>query len=104
MNISEKSITVPAIDISELSFSWNDGQDPVLEIEGLQLKRGERVFIAGPSGSGKSTLLSLIAGIVTPQKGAIEVHGERISAFNGAARDRFRADHIGFIFQIESDQ
>ena len=88
-----------AIDVSGLCFSW-DGQDPLLEIDRLQIKRGERIFIEGPSGSGKSTLLSLIAGVVTPQKGNISVNDELISALNGADRDRFRADHIGFIYQM----
>lgn len=100
MNRADKPEIVPTIDISGLSFSWKDGHDPVLKIPRLQVKRGERVFIEGPSGSGKSTLLSLIAGIVTPQKGAIEVNGEDLSALNGAHRDRFRADHIGFIYQM----
>ena len=88
-----------AINVSGLCFSW-DGQDPLLEIDRLQIKRGERIFIEGPSGSGKSTLLSLIAGVVTPQKGNISVNDELISALNGADRDRFRADHIGFIYQM----
>jgi len=66
----------------------------------LQLLRGERVFVQGPSGSGKSTLLSVIAGVVTPQKGSIRVAGIPIGALGGSARDRFRADHIGFIYQL----
>ena len=88
-----------AIDVSGLCFSW-DGHDPLLEIDRLQIKRGERIFIEGPSGSGKSTLLSLMAGVITPQKGNISVNDERISALSGADRDRFRADHIGFIYQM----
>ena len=88
-----------AIDVSGLCFSW-DSHDPLLEIDHLQIKRGERIFIEGPSGSGKSTLLSLIAGVVTPQKGTIAINEEIISALNGADRDRFRADHIGFIYQM----
>ena len=89
-----------AVDISELSFSWSQRDDPVLGIERLQLQHGEHVFIEGPSGSGKSTLLSLIAGVVTPQKGRIRVTGTSINDLNGAGRDRFRADHIGFIYQM----
>jgi putative ABC transport system ATP-binding protein len=89
-----------AIDIAELCFSWSERDDPVLDIERLQVKRGERIFIQGPSGSGKSTLLSLIAGVVTPQKGSIRINGNLINALNGADRDRFRADHIGFIYQM----
>ena len=91
---------VLAIDISSLHFSWSNSQDPVLDIELLQIKSGERVFIEGPSGSGKSTLLSLVAGVVTPQRGVIKVNGKHINALNGANRDRFRADHIGFIYQM----
>lgn len=54
----------------------------------------------GPSGSGKSTLLSLLAGVVTPQDGKVRVLGSDLGALGGAARDRLRADHIGFIFQM----
>ena len=89
----------PAIDITGLRFAWR-GCPPVLNIESLRINHGERVFIEGPSGSGKSTLLSLIAGVITPQQGNIWVNGTQINAFNGADRDRFRADHIGFIYQM----
>ena len=75
MHIPEKRNIELAVDISELRFSWSAGLNPILEIERLQIKQGERVFIVGPSGSGKSTLLSLIAGIVTPQHGTIKVTG-----------------------------
>lgn len=88
-----------AIDISGLCFAWNS-QETLLEIDFLQIKRGERIFIEGPSGSGKSTLLSLIAGVVTPQKGTIAINGQLVNALKGADRDRFRADHIGFIYQM----
>lgn len=88
-----------AIDVSGLCFSW-DGHDPLLEIDRLQIKRGERIFIEGPSGSGKSTLLSLIAGVITPQNGTIRIYGKRVSKLKGADRDRFRADHIGYVYQM----
>lgn len=94
------TFNVPAIDISGLRFSWSDDHATILDIESLQIKRGERVFIEGPSGSGKSTLLNLIAGVVTPREGAIRINGESISSKSGPARDRFRADHIGFIYQM----
>ncbi len=88
-----------AIDISGLSFAW-DGRDSILKIGSVQINRGERVFIEGPSGSGKSTLLSLIAGVIAPQEGKIIVNGTHLNALSGADRDRFRADHIGFIYQM----
>jgi putative ABC transport system ATP-binding protein len=89
-----------AIDIAELCFSWSERDDPVLDIERLRVRRGERIFIEGLSGSGKSTLLNLIAGVVTPQKGSVKVTGQPIHAMGGADRDHFRADHIGFIYQM----
>jgi putative ABC transport system ATP-binding protein len=88
------------IDISNLQYAWRNSAAFVLDIDKLRVERGERVFIAGPSGSGKSTLLSLLAGVVTPRQGSITVLGRRLSALNGPKRDRFRADHIGFIFQM----
>ncbi len=66
----------------------------------MTVSRGERVFIEGASGSGKSTLLCLLAGVVTAQQGEIWVLGQRIDRLGGARRDRFRSDHIGFIFQL----
>ena len=89
-----------AVDVSDLQFGWDTAADPILDIKALQIAGEERVFIEGPSGSGKSTLLSLLAGVMTAQKGAVSVLGQRVDALSGAQRDRFRADHIGFIFQM----
>ncbi|MGD9309401.1 MAG: ABC transporter ATP-binding protein [Desulfosarcina sp.] len=100
MDTDKKTKDAPAVDISQLRFAWRDDLDPVLTIAKLRIERGERVFIEGPSGSGKSTLLSLIAGVVIPQQGTIRVSGVHLNALNGANRDRFRANHIGFIYQM----
>jgi putative ABC transport system ATP-binding protein len=54
----------------------------------------------GPSGSGKSTLLNLIGGLDQPSNGEIEVGGQRIDAMSEGALARWRADHVGFIFQM----
>jgi putative ABC transport system ATP-binding protein len=88
------------IDISGLRFAWPGSALVVVDIETLQVKRGERVFVRGPSGSGKSTLLSLLAGVVTANEGRLNVLGHDLGTLSGAQRDRFRADHIGFIFQM----
>lgn len=96
----DKPKTALAVDISQLRFAWRDDLDPVLAIEQLRIQRGERVFIEGASGSGKSTLLSLIAGVVIPQQGTIVINGVHLNALSGAERDRFRANHIGFIYQM----
>ncbi|MBY8976750.1 ABC transporter ATP-binding protein [Rhodobacteraceae bacterium NNCM2] len=70
-----------------------------MEVPSLTVAQRERVVLLGESGSGKSTLLSLICGILTPQRGEIAVAGTILSAMRGSARDRFRADQIGVIFQ-----
>jgi putative ABC transport system ATP-binding protein len=85
--------------LTGVRFSW-PGAPPVVDIPRLEVARGERVFLRGPSGSGKSTLLSLIAGVVTPQQGDLRVLGQELRNLTGAARDRLRADHVGFIFQM----
>ena len=72
----------------------------MIDVESLRINAGERVFLRGPSGSGKSTLLSLLAGVVSPLEGTVRILGQNLGAIGGAARDRFRADHIGFIFQM----
>ena len=100
IDMEEKRRTTTAIDLSEISFAWRDDLGPVLKIEKLRIGQGERIFVEGPSGSGKSTLLSLIAGVVVPQLGTIRINGCHLNALNGAARDRYRADHIGFIYQM----
>ena len=57
-------------------------------------------MLLGPSGSGKSTFLSLLAGIVAPDRGRIDVLGTDMAELSGAARDRFRVEHFGIIFQM----
>jgi putative ABC transport system ATP-binding protein len=90
----------PVIELSNLRFSWAVAAPNVVDIESLRIGEGESVFLRGPSGSGKSTLLSLLAGVTVPREGVVRVLGQDIGKLAGAARDRFRADHIGFIFQM----
>jgi putative ABC transport system ATP-binding protein len=93
-------ITPDAVCIDSLEFGWKRDAGPVLAIDRLRIGRGERIFIEGPSGSGKSTLLSLLAGVLVPRKGEVVIDGVKISSLSGAARDRLRADNIGYIFQM----
>jgi len=88
------------VELSGVVFSWPAVTRPVVNVASLRVARGERVFLRGPSGSGKSTLLSLLAGVVTPQAGTIRVLGTDLGALRDAERDRFRAAHIGYIFQM----
>jgi putative ABC transport system ATP-binding protein len=84
--------------IDDLRYAW-PGQPTLIDIPHLRIGPGERVFLQGPSGSGKSTLLGLLGGVLLPQSGRLAVLGSDLSAMRAGARDRFRADHIGFIFQ-----
>jgi putative ABC transport system ATP-binding protein len=90
----------PIVELSNVRFSWSAASPIVLDIATLRIENAERIFLRGPSGSGKSTLLSLLAGVVAPQEGSVRVLGQDIGTLGGVARDRFRADHIGFIFQM----
>lgn len=92
--------TRPLVELEEVVFRWRAGTAPLLEIDALRVAPGERLFIEGPSGSGKSTLLSLLAGVVVPERGSVRLGGERLETMSGAARDRYRADHVGYIFQL----
>ena len=89
----------PAIRLGDVAFAYG-ARAPVLALEEVIVAPGERVFIEGPSGSGKSTLLSLVGGVAAPTRGVVEVLGEEVSALPASARDRFRADHMGFVFQM----
>lgn len=84
--------------IDDLRYAW-PGQPALIDIPSLAIGKGERVFLEGPSGSGKSTLLGLLGGVLLPETGRLAVLGTDTAALRPGARDRFRADHIGFIFQ-----
>ena len=88
-----------ALVLQGLTFSWGK-DDPLLEIRQLVVKKGERLFLQGASGSGKSTLLGLLGGVLVPSSGSLTVLGQELSNLSGGERDRFRADHIGIIFQM----
>jgi putative ABC transport system ATP-binding protein len=72
----------------------------VLQELDLDLPRGDFVALMGPSGSGKTTLLNLSGGLDRPTSGSIEVDGLAIDRLDDAALGRWRADHVGFIFQM----
>lgn len=88
-----------ALALSELIFRWPRQSAPCLDIPEFTVAAGERVFLHGPSGSGKSTLLGILGGVALPAAGRVTLLGQRLDALSSPARDRFRADHIGFIFQ-----
>lgn len=88
------------VTMEHVRFAWPGREPFAMSIERFSLPRAKRVLLIGPSGSGKSTFLSLLCGIVGADAGRIEVLGQDLSALPGGARDQFRADHFGIIFQM----
>ena len=86
------------IQVENLTFGYGVGGFR-LRVPEFSLADSERVAVVGPSGSGKTTLLNLIAGILTPEGGRIDVAGTEVSNLSDAERRRFRASQIGFVFQ-----
>jgi ABC-type lipoprotein export system ATPase subunit len=87
------------ISISHFIKTFSKTSQPTLNIESFQVSEGESVALIGKSGSGKSTLLYAIAGIILPTSGSIKVAGVELTALTESQRDRFRAEHIGYVFQ-----
>lgn len=86
------------INIQSLTFSYATG-DFHLDISDLSIARCEKVAFIGPSGSGKTTLLNLLAGILIPSNGTIQVDDVTVNELNDGGRRDYRISNIGFIFQ-----
>ncbi len=81
-------------------FTRGSERIDVLKGVNLQIPQGEFVALMGPSGSGKTTLLNLMGGLDSPSGGSVEVAGTNIAALSGGQLSRWRAHHIGFVFQL----
>jgi putative ABC transport system ATP-binding protein len=81
-------------------FSRGSERIDVLKGVNLEIPKGDFLALMGPSGSGKTTLLNLMGGLDTPTGGHVEVGGVRISELGGGRLSRWRAQHIGFVFQL----
>lgn len=88
-----------AVHIEELQFRWRKDARLTLDIPHLHVGVNESLFLYGPSGCGKSTLLSLMAGVLSTSHGKVSVCGKDWSTLGESARDRHRANNIGYIFQ-----
>jgi putative ABC transport system ATP-binding protein len=75
------------------------GRVVVLDKLSLAIEPGEFLTLLGPSGSGKTTLLGLLGGVQTPNRGSVRLLGQELTQLSAGARDRFRVDHTGYIFQ-----
>jgi ABC-type lipoprotein export system ATPase subunit len=90
------------IQLEEVSkvYQTSDGPVHALSDVSLHVEQGEFVAVQGPSGCGKSTLLTVVGGLGTPTSGRVMVGGEDVVAMSPADRARFRAERIGFVFQM----
>jgi ABC-type lipoprotein export system ATPase subunit len=81
----------------DIVFSYGEGQD--FSFPDLQCKQGEHLLILGQSGTGKTTLLHLIAGLLKPTSGLIEIDGVDIATRDQEKVDKFRGEKVGIVFQ-----
>ena len=95
-------MTESLVQIRQLTKHYTRGKQSVEVLHGIDLDipRGDFVALMGPSGSGKTTLLNLIGGLDTPTGGSVSVDGQRIDQFKAGELARWRAEHVGFVFQF----
>ncbi len=93
---------MPLLSIKDLAKSFpqpEGGAQTVVNVEEFALEAGEQVALRGESGSGKTTFLNLVAGILAAEAGQITLNGRDFAGLGEAARDRLRAETLGYIFQ-----
>lgn len=91
-----------SLELNEIrkSFRQPDGTEiPVLDVPEFRIASSEQVVLLGSSGGGKTTLLNIISGITRPDSGTVRIDGIDVSGLSEPARDRFRAQRIGYVFQ-----
>ena len=86
-------------DVSK-SYRRDSNEISVLDRVTISVPEGEFLGLMGPSGSGKSTLLNLIGGLDRPSSGTIEIAGQRTDSLSDGALGKWRANHVGFVFQM----
>jgi len=85
--------------IAVRGLSHRYAQQEVLRLSDWKVAQGERWLVLGPSGCGKTTLLHILAGLVPPSEGQVEVAGENLRKLEGARLDRWRATSVGIVLQ-----
>jgi putative ABC transport system ATP-binding protein len=93
------SFDADMIFLNNLEFSYANTL-PVLSLDSLKVDTGEKVFLYGPSGSGKTTLLGILGGVLQADRGTVSVLNQDLTRMSNSARDTFRGNHVGFVFQM----
>jgi putative ABC transport system ATP-binding protein len=90
-----------AVVCRQVTKEFGDGDSRVFALRGIDLEvyGGELTLLVGPSGCGKTTLISIIAGLLDPTAGSLEVLGEDVSRMSGGQLVDFRGANVGFVFQ-----
>lgn len=88
--------------VQDVRKEYRRGSERIDVLQGINLEipPGDFLALMGPSGSGKTTLLNLIGGLDRPTSGVVEVAGEPISRLSDGQLAKWRARHIGFVFQF----
>jgi len=89
----------PVLKLRKVFFRWSGRSSFSLSLADLTVSYGEKLLLLGASGTGKSTLLSVISGTLLPDQGSVEIAKTEITNLSASARDRFRAEQLGVIFQ-----
>jgi putative ABC transport system ATP-binding protein len=97
-NVTDETL----VKIRGLAKDYKRGAETVHVLHALDLDipKGDFLALMGPSGSGKSTLLNLIGGLDRPSAGSIDIAGQRTDTLSDGALGRWRANHVGFVFQM----
>ena len=93
---------VSIVSMKGVAKAYQRGKQRVEVLRGidLEVERGDFLALMGPSGSGKTTLLNLIGGLDRPDRGELTVAGERLDTLSPSKLTKWRARHVGFIFQF----
>src|SRR5206468_12113879 len=102
--VLKKGASMPdeiAVTVKDLHKGFGAGRTRIEVLHGVNLEArfGEILLLVGPSGCGKTTLLTLIAGLLDPEQGSIEVFGQAMEKMAQSEKTKFRRGNIGFVFQ-----